>query len=169
LLVGGASARFGAPKALARVEGQTLAERAWETLGEICAHRLAVGKSADRLDLPFPIIDDAEEERAAIIGLVAGLKAAPTDLCIVLPTDCPSITPEALFELAEACADRDAAVPQTGPLPGAYRKSTLMALEGGERSIRRVLDHLDVATVNLDEALLLNVNSPQDLERLHAR
>jgi molybdopterin-guanine dinucleotide biosynthesis protein A len=44
-----------------------------------------------------------------------------------------------------------------------------LALEGGERSIRRVLDHLDVATVNLDEGLLLNVNSPQDLERLHAR
>jgi molybdopterin-guanine dinucleotide biosynthesis protein A len=128
-----------------------------------------VGKSADRLELPFPIIDDGEEERAAIIGLVAGLKAAPTDLSLVLPTDCPSITSEALLELAAACADRDAATPQTGPLPGAYRKSTLMALEAGERSIRRVLERLDVATVNLDEALLLNVNSPQDLERLHAR
>src|SRR6266536_2460175 len=57
--------------------GLTLAERAWGTLGEICVHRLAVGKLADGLELPFPILDDGQSERAAIIGLVAGLNAAP--------------------------------------------------------------------------------------------
>ena len=34
LLVGGASARFGSPKALARFGDETLADRAWRTLGE---------------------------------------------------------------------------------------------------------------------------------------
>jgi molybdopterin-guanine dinucleotide biosynthesis protein A len=43
LLVGGASARFGSPKALAVYEDQTFGARAWRTLGEVCAHRLAVG------------------------------------------------------------------------------------------------------------------------------
>ncbi len=50
LLVGGASSRFGSPKALARFEGETLAERAWSLLGEVCAETIAVGRSDG---LPF--------------------------------------------------------------------------------------------------------------------
>ena len=52
LLVGGASERFGSPKALARLGGETLAERAWRLLGDACSERIAVGKRADGLDLP---------------------------------------------------------------------------------------------------------------------
>jgi len=166
LLLGGASERFGSQKALALLDGETLAERAWRTLGEVCGHRLAVGKAADELELPFPVLDDGSDERAAIIGLAAGLHAAPTDLCIALPTDCPAITAEALRALADGCAGSDAAVPQTGPLPGAYRKRALPALESGQRSIRRALDHLDVVVVQLDPALLVNVNTPDDLRSL---
>jgi len=167
LLVGGASARFGSPKALAVYEGETLAARAWRTLGEACAHQLAVGKAADALELPFSVLDDGSPERAAIVGLAAGLRAAPTDLCVVLPVDTPLVTAALLLELAGAC--RDAAVPQTGPLPGAYRKRALPALESGERSIRRALEQLDVATVELDPALLANVNTRDDLQELARR
>jgi molybdopterin-guanine dinucleotide biosynthesis protein A len=165
LLLGGASVPFGSPKALARLHGETLAERAWRTLGEVCEHRLALGKAADRLELPFPVLDDGSDERAAIIGLAAGLRAAPTDLCVALPIDCPAMTAVALLELADGCAG-DAAVPQTGPLPGAYRKRALSALESGERSIRRALEQLDVMVVQLDPALLVNVNTPDDLRSL---
>jgi len=160
LLVGGASTRFGSPKALARIEGETLAERAWRTLGDACDERIAVGKGDE--ELPFPVLADGVEERAAIHGLVAGLRAARTDVCVVVPVDMPHITAGALRALAVAC--RDAAVPQTGPLPGAYRKSALPALRSGELSIRRAIAGLDVAVVDLDESLLGNVNTPQDLE-----
>jgi len=165
LLVGGASSRFGSPKALVRFRGETLAERAWRTLGEACAHRLAVGKASDGLALPFPVLDDGSSERASIVGLVAGLRAAPTDLCVVLPVDCPCMTSAALLALAEAC--REAAVPQVGPLPGAYRReAALPALESGELSIRRALEGLDVAVIELEPGLLANVNTRADLARL---
>jgi molybdopterin-guanine dinucleotide biosynthesis protein A len=160
LLVGGASSRFGSAKALAQLGGETLARRAWRLLAEVCGHRLAVGKGDE--ELPFPVLADGVEERAAIHGLAAGLRAAPTDLCVVLPVDTPFVTAAALLELAAACRG-DAAVPQTGPLPGAYRKSVLAALESGERSIRRALESLEVAVVSLDPALLANVNTPADL------
>ena len=168
LLVGGASSRFGSPKALARLGGETLAERGWRTLGQACEHRLAVGKAADALELPFPVLDDGSDERAAIVGLAAGLRAAPTELCVVLPVDCPAMTAEALLALADACRG-DAAIAQTGPLPGAYRCSALPALESGELSIRRVLQQLDVAVVELDPVLLANVNTPDDLQDLARR
>jgi len=159
LLVGGASRRFGSPKALARIDGETFAERAWRVLGEACDERIAVGKGDE--ELPFPVLADGEPERAAIHGLVAGLRAAQTDVCVVLPVDCPAMTADALRELAAAC--RDAAVPQTGPLPGAYRKTALPALTSGELSIARAIAGLDVAVVHLDEELLLNVNTPDDV------
>src|SRR5207253_2997906 len=88
LLVGGASTRFGSPKALARLEGRTLAEIGWAALA-FCDERIAVGKTADRLDLPFPLIDDCTDVRAPIVGVMAGLKAAANDLCVVLPLDAP--------------------------------------------------------------------------------
>ena len=160
LLVGGASTRFGSPKALARIGGETLAERAWRILGDVCDERIAVGKGGE--ELPFPVLADGISERAAIHGLVAGLRAASNDVCVVVPVDMPYLTAAALRQLAAAC--RDAAVPQTGPLPGAYRKTALPALASGELSIRRAIAGLDVAVVELDDALLANVNTPADVD-----
>jgi molybdopterin-guanine dinucleotide biosynthesis protein A len=168
LLVGGSSTRFGSPKALAQLSGETLAQRAWRVLGEACSERIAVGKDADRLPLPFPLLDDGTPTRAALAGIVAGLRAASTDVCVVLPVDMPLVTPELLLELADGCAD--AAVPQTGPLPGAYAKSALPVLERrlaeNTLALRDALDELETRQVELDPALLANVNSPNDLRRL---
>ncbi|MGI8886849.1 MAG: aminoglycoside 6-adenylyltransferase [Gaiellaceae bacterium] len=154
LLVGGASERFGSPKALARFRGESLAERAWRVLHEVCGEVLAVGKTADALELPFPVLDDGSEERAAVYGVIAGLRAASNAVCVVLPVDCPLVTPEALRSLAEAVA-----VPQTGPLPGAYTKAMLPELESrvarGELSLKGVNPNV----LELDESLLANVNT----------
>ena len=168
LLVGGASRRFGSPKALAELDGETLAARAWGVLGEVCAERIAVGKRADALSLPFPLVDDASDVRAPIAGLVAGLRAAGSETCIVLPVDVPLIGPQQLRKLAERC--RDAAVPQTGPLPGAYAKSALPVLEArlaaGRLDLRGAVELLDVDVVELEPHSLANVNERSDLERL---
>jgi molybdopterin-guanine dinucleotide biosynthesis protein A len=166
LLVGGTSSRFGSPKALAEFRGETLAERAWRLLGEACEERIAVGKTADGLALPFALVDDGTDVRAPIAGIVAGLHAASHAVCVALPVDMPLLTTEALCRLAAAC--RDAAVPQTGPLPGAYRKSALRVLElrlrTGELTLAAALDELDAATVELDPALLVNVNTREQLD-----
>jgi len=157
LLVGGASERFGSPKALASFRGETLAERGWRILHEVCDEVLAVGKS-DGVALPFPVLDDGVDERAPVFGLLAGLRAAAHDVCIALPVDCPLVTSDALRALAGARA-----IPQTGPLPGAYTKAMLAELEArvarGELSLRGLNPHL----LDVDEALLLNVNTRTDL------
>ena len=168
LLVGGASTRFGSPKALAQIDGETLADRAWRLLGESCSERIAVGKRADGLELPFELLDDGTDVRAPIAGVVAGLRAARNDVVVVVPVDLPRLTRDALHELAAAC--RDVAVPPSGPLPGAYRQSALPALESalaeGRLSLRAAIAGLDVATVALDATLLINVNTPDDVRRL---
>lgn len=170
LLVGGLSRRFGSVKALAPLWDETLAERAWRALGEAFPDRIAVGKAADQLGLPFDVLDDGIGVRAPIAGVVAGLRAAATQVAVFLPVDCPLVTPEALRTLAEACAD--AAVPESGPLPGAYRQTALPVLEARldaeELSLRDALAELDVRRVELDSALLTNVNTQRELDRLRA-
>jgi molybdopterin-guanine dinucleotide biosynthesis protein A len=160
LLVGGASERFGSPKALARFRGETLAQRAWRVLGETCEEALAVGKQADGLPLPFAVLDDGSPERAPVFGLIAGLRAATHEACVALPVDCPLVTPELLRALLDA-----GAVPQTGPLPGAYAKAMVPELESrvaaGELSLRGVNGN----ELEVDERLVRNVNTRVDLVR----
>jgi molybdopterin-guanine dinucleotide biosynthesis protein A len=170
LLVGGMSRRFGSVKALAPLGRETLSERGWRALGEAFQHRIAVGKGADQLGLPFPLLDDGITVRAPLAGVVAGLRASETEVAVFLPVDCPLVTPDALRSLADACAD--AAVTESGPLPGAYAKSALPVLEArleaGELALYEALPELDVRTVDLDEELLANVNTERDLNRLRA-
>jgi molybdenum cofactor guanylyltransferase len=170
LLVGGASRRFGSPKALAEIKGETLAERAWRILGAVCDERIALGKRIDGLGFPFPLRDDGTPVRAPLAGVVAGLRSASNDVSVFLPVDCPLVSAAALTALAEACAD--AAVPQTGPLPGAYRRTALPELEqrlaDNDLELRRALEALDTRLVELDPDELVNVNTQEELRRLVA-
>jgi len=159
LLAGGASTRFGSPKALAELAGETLAGRAWRLLGETCDERVAVG----RLDgLPFPSL--ADPGTGPVAAVAEGLRSAAHEIAVVVPVDMPLLTPEALVELARAC--RDAAVAQAGPLPCAVSRRMQPAFETGERRLRTVLDAFDTARIQLDERLLANVNTQSDLDRL---
>jgi molybdopterin-guanine dinucleotide biosynthesis protein A len=171
LLAGGASLRFGSPKALAVLDGETLAARGWRVLGDLCDERIAVGKAAEALDLPFPLLDDGTDVRAPIAGLVAGLRSARYDMCVALPVDCPLVTAELLGRIADSCTDDvDAAVPQTGPLPGVYRRRALRVLERAlaseDLALHRALESLQTVVVSCDERLLANVNTPEELQRL---
>jgi molybdopterin-guanine dinucleotide biosynthesis protein A len=165
------SRRFGSVKALAPLGSETLAERAWRVLGDAFSHRLAIGKGADQLGLPFPLLDDGIAVRSPIAGVVAGLRVAQTSISVFLPVDCPLMTPEALHALAANCAD--AAVPETGPLPGAYAQTALptleQRLEAGRLDLNDALSELDTRVVQIDPALLVSVETERDLDRLRSR
>jgi aminoglycoside 6-adenylyltransferase len=156
--VGGASERFGSPKALAELRGETLAERAWRLLHEVCDEVLAVGKAGDGMELPFSVLDDGAEEHAPVFGLIAGLRAARRETSLVLPVDCPLVTPDALRALVRA-----GAVPQTGPLPGVYSKAMLPELENRVEHRELSLRGVNETVLELDERLLANVNSRIEL------
>jgi GNAT superfamily N-acetyltransferase len=130
-----------------------------------------VGKRADALALPFDVVDDESVVRAALAGIVAGVRAASNDLTVVLPVDTPLVRVADLRRLAESC--RDAATSQTGPLPCAFRRSALPVLErrlaAGEFAIRDALAELDTRVVDLDADHLVNVNTPAELEKLQLR
>jgi molybdopterin-guanine dinucleotide biosynthesis protein A len=160
LLVGGASKRFGSPKALATFRGETLAGRGRRLLEEACDEVLVVGKPADAL--PFDVLDDGAAGRAPVHGLVAALREATHDVVVALPVDVPLVTPGALRALGAAAAVPSATV----PLPGAYARSSLPVLEarigGGELSLRGV----NPSTLELPEGLLVDLDTPEALAEL---
>ena len=165
LLVGGASQRFGSPKALATFCGETLADRGHRLLEDACDEVLVVGKAGELAALPFPVVDDGTDERAPIHGLVAGLRLARHETVVALPVDVPLVTPEALRALGEAGAVPSPRV----PLPGAYPRALLPVLESrvaaGELSLRGV----NPTTLEIPAALLVDVDTPAalaELERL---
>jgi molybdenum cofactor guanylyltransferase len=168
LLVGGASSRFGSSKALALFEGEELAVRAYRLLEETFGTAMAVGKDDDHLDLPFPVEDDGRDKRAAIVGVAAALRLACTEISVVLPTDMPFVTDSLLRSLAAAAQQADAAIVQTGPLPGAYRRSALPVLEQrierGDLALWAAAEELGAQVVEAAPDELRNVNTPADLE-----
>jgi len=170
LLVGGASRRFGSPKALARLGAESLAERCFATLADAFgADPIVVGKAADGLALPFPLLDDGSDLRAPIVGLGAALRHAGAGIAVVLPTDMPWVSPALLRNLAAAARERDAAVVPTGPLPGAYRCSLRPLVEAriaaGALALRDLVAAVDAAVVAAEPDELRNVNAPEDLAR----
>ena len=106
LLVGGASERFGSPKALARLGEETLAERGWRVLNAACDEVIAVGKTADGLVCPSRSSMMERVSGAPVFGVLAGLRAARNDVVVFLPVDCPRMTPAALRCLGEGVAER---------------------------------------------------------------
>lgn len=162
LLVGGASSRFGSPKALARFRGETLAERGHRILAEGCDEVLVVGKAGELPGLPFPIVDDGTDDRAPVHGVIAGLRHARHDVVVALPVDVPLITTEALRALAAAGAVPSPVV----PLPGAYSRSLLPVLEARVREGELSLRGVNPVTLAVPEALLVDVDTPEALAAL---
>jgi len=160
LLVGGASERFGEPKALARFRGETLAERGHRLLAEACDEVLIVGKQSDVL--PLDVLDDGTASRAPVHGVIAGLRAARHHVAVVLPVDVPLMTPGALRALGSAAAVPSSLI----PLPGAYPRVLLPVLEArvaaGELSLRGV----NPATLGLPDGLLRDADTPDVLLEL---
>ena len=163
LLVGGASTRFGSPKALALFRGETLADRGRRLLADACDEVLVVGKAGD--GLPFPVLDDGADSRAPIHGLIAGLRAARHEVVVVLPVDVPLVTAAMLRALGLAQAVPSERI----PLPGAYPRSLLPALERRVASGALSLRGVNVTTIDLDEELLADADTPARLAELAAR
>lgn len=130
-------------------------------LGEAFEERLAVGKQNEVRELPFAVLDDGLAERAPIAGVLAGLRASTTAVTVFLPVDCPLVTLELLRALAVARA-----VPQTGPLPGAYEAAHLPELErrvaAGSYSLRGV----NTRVLEVDPLLVADADTPDELAAL---
>ncbi|MBU1700172.1 MAG: molybdenum cofactor guanylyltransferase [Candidatus Eisenbacteria bacterium] len=123
--------------------------------------------------------DDSDDSDAADTPDAPG--APDRDLILVIACDIPCIRSDVLRHLIDSIGDHDAAVPLAGglqhPLCAVYHRSTLPMIQNRlERGVYGMLGFLaaidcldvthDASGKELDPNFFINVNTPEDLERV---
>jgi len=149
VLAGGRSERMGRDKAWVDLAGRPLVRWVLDALLQTTDLQMIVAREVGRLEsLAVPVVIDRFEVRGPLTGIHAGLKAAETDLCVVVACDLPLVRPELLKMLAEYIGLSHAVVPYVGearlptPFPSEpLRDAGLQPLLAGYR--RACLDPLE--------------------------
>src|SRR5688572_549814 len=111
ILAGGASRRFGAPKALARVGGRRIVDRVLDALSAAVPEIvISANEPALFADLDLPMRADEIPGQGALGGLHTALRWAMErgrSGSLVVACDMPWITPELLGMIAERAVSSD--------------------------------------------------------------
>jgi molybdopterin-guanine dinucleotide biosynthesis protein A len=176
---------MGADKALAEVApGMRVVDLMLRTLGEVAEEVVAVTNDPGKFQgLPVRIVVDPVPFEGPLAGLREGLRAARSEWSLAVSCDLPLLRREFVERLWELRGEADAVVPRTGehgahPLCALYRRSCLGAVEealarGEKRMVSffpaigvRWAEEAELREVEPGLASLVNVNTPQELERV---
>ena len=186
VLVGGRSSRMGTDKALLRLGGQTLLERALAVLRGVC-REVAVAGDPARFASYAVTLPDVFPACGPLSGIHAALRDSPAELNFVLAVDMPNVSTELvafLLALAAGC-DAVVTVPRTGrgfqPLCAVYRPSFATVAEQALRTGRYKIDALfaglsiravgepELMAAGFSEQSFVNLNTPEDVQAAQPR
>ncbi len=158
ILAGGRSRRMGTPKALVPFAGEPLIMRPIAAARAAGLEPVVVAKAA--FDVGVPVWLDRFATSHPLAGLVTALEHGP---CVAIACDQPFVTPELLAALA---AHEGFAIPAGEPFPGRYEPSEILVTAlREEASLRATLAKLRPAELDVDPALVISLNTPQELAR----
>ncbi len=174
---------MGQDKALMQLDGQPLVLRAAQTLRPFVEKVTLLAPLGRYENLGLPVVPDKWAE-GPLAGVCAALFSTQARWNIFLACDLPLVTHnfvELLVQRVRA-SQCEAVVPRTSdgwqPLSAAYhancQASFTQALQQGERSVIRLLEHIGVEEITAEEMQragvheleLVNVNTPEDWARI---
>lgn len=179
VLAGGSSRRLGRDKLVEPIGGRPVLERVVDALREVLDDIVVVGPWA-----PAGTRRTVEASPGAgpLAALVAGIEAAAAPAAVVVAGDLPALRPALVELLVERATDADVVVPVVRGwrqlLCARYRWTTvrpaLAALAQGERSVRGVVDRLEVdelgepvwRAADPDGRSFIDLDTAADLRRL---
>lgn len=171
---------MGQDKAGIVLEGETLVARAAALLAAVCPEVVVADRGRGLLP-GLPSLQDGPG-RGPAAGLLGAARAFPGRSLLALACDLP-LVPRALLEDLARTEGVDWAVPRRGgrlePLCAFYTPHALAALEAriarGDFALHRLaekdlamrsLEEPDLARFGPPDEILLNVNTPEDLDKL---
>jgi len=183
LLLGGRSTRFGSNKMRVSLEGDALYHAAYRALAALCKRvHLSVADADSRLPSPPDVAGcswDAIPDPVTGQGPLGGILAASCERdLLVLAGDLPAVRYDDLRRILASSESSDAGLVlarartsgRGQPLCGLWRASLRPELQayvdGGGRSVFGFLDRATVQWVDVDDAHLVNINRPEDLDLL---
>lgn len=187
VLAGGASRRYGAPKALATVAGERIADRAIRAVREAAGRAVLVANDAPTFGvLGLPMRPDARPGAGALGGIHTAVVWAQEESCagaLVVACDMPFLSTGLLAELGRFASPEDEAVVPASdskrglePLCAYYgvgcRPAIERALDRGDRAIISFFPEVRVRTLPAETVarfgdparLFYNVNTREDRE-----
>jgi len=183
ILAGGASKRFGRPKALIELAGRPLIVYVADAMGSLADEMIvsvANPEMEGRIRSVLPDVVFARDERPGsgpIEGFRQGFRTGRGEVVLVAPCDAPLLRPQLYQLLLDVLGDYDAAVPKfdvLDPVRAVYRRTRVLeALDAvsGVPSPSALVDRLRAVFVAADQIRLvdpslgsfLDVNTPEDL------
>lgn len=174
VLAGGRSRRMGVDKSLLLLEGVPMIQRIVDRLRPAFAQIIVSTNTPDaHAFLGLPMTVDEYADCGPMGGIASALHASGHDANFVVACDIPAVHLQLVDRLYRNLERADASVPVTQgrfePLFAWYRKTLLVALRDalkrGEYRMQDLLARHRVATLEVPEDTLINLNTPEDIVR----
>ncbi|MBT8271898.1 MAG: molybdenum cofactor guanylyltransferase, partial [Bacteroidia bacterium] len=158
ILAGGKSSRMGSEKGLVEFKGSPFIKHVIEALKPVCERLIIVSDNTAYDSFEVERIEDQYKNTGPLAGLYSGLKAADSDLNLVLSCDIPQVTSNLLRYLIDQIDNghdifQFKAFNKVIPLIGIYRKrcgqTSRDLIEDGERRLLALQDHHPTLTIDL--------------------
>lgn len=175
ILAGGKSSRMGENKALMKVGGVRVIDRLIAEFTSVSEKIILIAnEKLPCIDLPILEDEKSLKGQGPLAGIFTGLAAAEQDLCLVVACDMPFASRHLGAKLVKKLLEnnRDAVIPvvdgQMHPLFAAYNaritEHVKETLSEGKRSVKVLLDRLDVEFIEIEEdkVALWNMNTKTD-------
>ena len=183
VLAGGQSTRMGADKAFLAWEGGTLLAHAMQVLSDITPDVRILG-ARQKFEKYGQVVEDEYANHGPLGGIHAALRAATSELNLILAVDMPLVETRFLQYLVQEAGKCGAAVtlPRAGggwqPLCAVYRPSFAALVEPALLQNRnkidalfagtevRILEEPELLTHGFSPGIFQNLNTPEEFLRI---
>ena len=185
ILAGGKSLRMGQDKALLPLGKQLMVEEVLTSLRAKSAEIIVIANKVQEFSfLKVPVFPDIIPERGPLGGIYTGLVKSKTFHNLFVACDMPFLNQDLVKFMLEEVCDYDVVIPEHNgklePLCAVYSKNCIKPIEKElhknnlkitdfltEVKVRRI-NEKEIAKFNLRGLSFVNVNTPEDYNRLKA-
>lgn len=180
ILAGGKSLRMGRDKAALCISGKSFAEYIASAMGKYDEYIIS-SNSNFKLEGFITVPDEKFlKEKGPSAGIITALGFCRSSRLMVVPCDAPFVDMEVALRLWERAEKQEKPIPVVAeskqrlePLIGIYPKDVAGIMRDAVmhdiKKVRDILERTGYDSVKIDDDKLVNINNPEDYERIRGK